>query len=229
MMLFVTMASYGFTFETGTGYHTQYVFRGQRLIDSPALTPFVTIGGEHVELKVTNVYNMDNKDFYKSEYQLTFKTEIEKVNLDVGFLRHDIASSGIDTNEFFVKAAWNAKWKPFIAVYFDVKKGSGKFIQGGLERQFKAGKNVVAFGGRLSYLIDNGYMGLNTVGQEFTGAYNGELYLSSKFNISKHFIVEPMLGYTFPLSSESKGAIQRLSVNGEENTLYGGITLSTAF
>jgi hypothetical protein len=191
--------------------------------------PSVCLNGEHIELRATNIYDMDKKDYYKNEFQVTFKTEIEKVGVDVGFLRHDLANAGIDTNEFFVKAAWNREWRPTFAVYFDVEKGSGQYLQAGLERQFKADKNTVAFGGRFSYILDNGYMGLDAAGKEFSGAYNGELYLTSKFNIGKHIVAEPMIGYTFPLSNEAEGAIKRLSVKNKENTLYGGITLTTSW
>jgi hypothetical protein len=38
-----------------------------------------------------------------------------------------------------------------------------------------------------------------------------------------------MIGYTFPLSNEAEGAIKRLSVKNKENTLYGGITLTTSW
>lgn len=221
--------SYGFTFDVGTGYTTQYVYRGQRLIDSPALSPFVMISNENIEIKATSIYDMDKHDRFKNEFQLTLKTQVDKAKVGVGFLRHDNLNGVIDTNEFFISASWESKFRPFVAVYFDFDKGTGQYVQAGLEKALVKGKNAVNFGGKVSYLINNGFVGLDKNGNEFTGLYNGELYLNSKFNVGKHIVAEPMLSYTFPLSNDAEDAIKRTSVKNERRTLYGGVTLSVSF
>jgi hypothetical protein len=229
ILVLLCSASYGFTFDVGTEYATQYVYRGQRLIDSPTLSPFVAISGENVELKAARIYDMDKHDYFKNEFQLTLKTQIDKAKVGVGLLRHDNLNGNVQTNEFFVNAAWEGAFRPFVAVYFDFDKGTGQYVQAGVEKTLVKGKNAINLGGKVSYLINNSLMGLDNAGKEFTGAYNGELYLSSKFNVGKHIIAEPMIGYTFPLSEDAKDAIERLSIKNKENTLYGGITLTASF
>jgi len=78
-------------------------------------------------------------------------------------------------------------------------------------------------------VIQNSYMGLNDDGNEFTNLFNAEITTSVTLPFSKRWTLEPMIAYSFGLSSDAKQAIRNSGVNGSSDTFYGGATLTFSF
>ena len=220
---------FGLEAEVAGTYMTRYVFRGERLVDNAIVAPTLALKSDNFELSACSIYDNKKDKVFRNIYQLTFKTQIKKVALDTGFVRYD-TRNGIDaTNEFFAKATWKGNWQPSFAMFFDVKEGTGQYAQLGFARQITSGKNNVVLGTTIGYVMSNGYMGFNKNNKEFTGLYDGEIYLKSSFKWGKHLTVEPVIAYTLPLSNDGKEAIRSLSVNKETKNLYGGVTVRASF
>ena len=230
VMFLVSLMSPVFALEAdfSASYMTRYMFRGERLIDNAFASPKAALKSDNFELSALTIYDTKKKENFRNVYELTFKTQVKKVAVDVGFVRYD-PKNGVDTNEFFAKAEWKGNWRPSLAVFFDFEKGSGKYVQAGFARAISSGKNEVLIGTNIGFVMENGYMGLNKQGNEFTGLYDGEIYIKSSFKWGKHITVEPMIAYTMPLSQDGKEAIESLSINKESKNLYGGVTLHTSF
>lgn len=226
----LTVPAFGFDVDFAGTYMTRYMFRGERLIDNAYIAPAVAIKSNNFELSATSIYDNKKKETFRNVYQLTFKTQVNKAAVDVGLVRYDPHNvNGKDTNEFFVKATWKGAWRPSFAVFFDFDEGSGKYFQAGFARNLGTSKNEVLLGANVGYVAQNGYMGLDKNGSEFTGLYDGELYLKSSFKWGKRITVEPMLAYSFPLSNDAKNAIQGISVDKASKNLYGGVTFHITF
>lgn len=230
VMFLVALVSPVFALDAdfSASYMTRYMFRGERLIDNAFVSPKIALKSNHFELSALTIHDTKKKENFRNIYELAFKTQVKKMGVDVGFVRYD-PKNGVDTNEFFAKAEWKGSWRPSLTVFFDFEKGSGKYVQAGFAKAISSGKNEVLLGTKLGYVMENGYMGLNKNGNEFTGLYDGEVYIKSSFKWGKHIIVEPMIAYTIPLSQSGKEAIKSLSINKESQNLYGGLTLHTNF
>lgn len=214
--------------DFSASYMSRYIFRGERLLDNAYIAPKVALKSDNFELSALTIYDSKKEEKFRNIYELTFKTQVNKVGLDVGFLRYD-PKQGKDTNEFFAKATWKGNWQPSLTVFFDFKEGSGKYIQAGFARRIASGKNEVLFGTNVGYVMNNEYMGTKTNGDTFSGLYDAELYLKSSFKLGKHLVLEPVISYSMPLSNDGKEAIKSLSVDKASKNLYGGITLHAAF
>jgi len=229
--LFASLLAPAVALETdfAATYMTHYVFRGERLVDNTIVAPTIALKTNNIELSACSIYDNKKSEVFRNVYQLTFKTQIDKVAVDTGFVRYDPRKGANATNEFFAKASWKGNWQPSFAVFFDVKEGSGQYAQVGFARNISSGKNNVTLGTTLGYVMNNSYMGLNKNNKEFSGFYDGEIYLKSSFKAGKYLTIEPVIAYTLPLSNEGKDAIKSISVNKETCNLYGGITIHASF
>ena len=215
--------------NVGAGYYSAYVFRGEKLIDNACLVPSIALVSDKLELRATSIYDSKKQANYRNVYELKFKMDIRKAMMTAGFIAYDQNNLRADTQEFFVGAEWNGSLHPYVTTYFDMKEGTGSYIRGGIERQFKSGKqDKVALGASVGYVINNKYLGLSN-GKEFAGFYDGEIYAKASFHTFKHLIVEPVLSYSFPMSTDGKVAIESMSLQNKANNLYGGLNLLVSF
>lgn len=230
LFLMAACSVYGFDLRASMDYETMYVFRGQRVIDSPCLNPDVALVGNNFELQLKSFYNMDKNESFKGEYSIMFKTDAKKFDMRVGFLHHDMWKNvDRDSTEFVVSAAWEGRFRPFMNVYFDMKKGSGKYIQAGIEHQLLEGKDKLALGLNFGYMINNGLMMAPNADGNFSGFYNGEIRLHSVIDMGKDLKAYPFVAYSFPLSQAGKFAIKQLSMDNESNSFYGGVKMEFLF
>jgi hypothetical protein len=229
LLVVMLTPAFGIEVDVAGNYSTRYMFRGERLVDNAVVSPMLTLKMESLELSAASIYDVKKDEVFRHVYQLTFKTQINKIGLDTGFVRYDPRKGADATTEFFAKASWKGNWQPSLTVFFDVKEGTGQYVQAGFARNITSGDNKVVFGTKLGYVVNNKYMGLNDNGKEFSGLYDAELYLTTSFKIGKHFTVEPMIAYSMPLSQDGKEAIRNMSVNKESKNLYGGVTIHASF
>lgn len=229
MFLVLTVSSvFALEADFSATYMSRYVFRGERLLDNAYVAPKFMLKTDNIEVSAMTIYDAKKEESYRNVYELVFKTQVNKIKLDVGFVQYD-PRKGESTNEFFAKTMWAGSWQPSLTVFFDVKEGSGKYIQAGFAKNIFKGTNNVVFGTNIGYVINNEYMGVKNNGDTFSGLYDAELYLKSSIKMNKHLTLEPVIAYSMPLSNDGKEAIRSLSVDKASKNLYGGVTLHASF
>lgn len=228
MLMLANSASAELDFSLG--YNSAYVFRGEKLLDNASLQPSIALTTDKVELRATSIYDTKTEARYRNIYQLTFKADVKKAKMSAGFIAYDQNKLRADTQEFFVGAEWDGALKPYMTAYFDMKEGKGSYVRAGIERQFKnMAKEKVVLGASVGYVVDNKYLGLNRHGKDFSGFYDGELYIKARSQLFKHVVAEPFIAYSFPLSRDGKDAIRALSTRNDSCHLYGGVNLLLSF
>jgi hypothetical protein len=210
-------------------FMSTYVWRGQKLSDSWVIQPSVgiTYGGFGANLWAN--YDTDLNEHNETDLTLNYTFSVDKFSFDAGYIYYALDGAD-DTQELFFSAAYDVLFNPTLVLYYDYDEGQGAFIIASIDHSFDLGKNIpLDVGASASYNINNTVMGADEEGNDFSNFYNGELYASVTFPVTKAFSITPKTAYSFPLSTDAKEAISNISYDGDKDIFYGGINLTLSF
>jgi hypothetical protein len=217
---------------------SNYVWRGLKLSRSWVVQPSIgiTYGGFDANLWSNfdsdwKVEDTDNGQGKVTETDLTvsYSFSKDKFNFSAGYIYYAFQGAH-DTQELFFSAVYDVLLNPALVLYYDYDEGQGAFIIASIDHSFDLGKNIpLDVGASASYNINNKLMGVDEEGNDFSNFYNGELYASVTFPVTKAFSITPKAAYSFPLSNDAKEAISSISYDGDKDIFYGGINLTLSF
>jgi len=217
---------------------SNYVWRGQKLSRSWVVQPSIgiTYGGFGANLWSNfdsdwKVEDTDNGQGKVTETDLTVSYSLSKnkFSFSGGYIYYALEGAH-DTQELFISVSYDVLLNPALVLYYDYDEGQGAFIIASIDHSFNLGKNIpLDVGASASYNINNKVMGLDEEGNDFSNFYNGELYASVTFPVTKAFAIMPKVAYSFPLSNDAKEAMSSISYDGDKDIFYSGINLTLSF
>lgn len=214
-----------------TSIMSNYVWRGLTLSDDAVIQPSMDFGYGPFSANFWANFDTDTEETNEVDFTLNYSipVPVENVGLDVGYIYY--ALDGVDdTQEFYLSAAYDFVVSPSLTAYWDIDEGTGWYIVAGLGYSHDiAEKASFSVGGSVSYLVDNGVVGVDKSGTEYTDFHNADLSASVAIQVTEDLSIEPMVAYSFPLSDDSEDGISQFSVDGEEEVFYGGVTASLSF
>ena len=217
---------------------SNYVWRGLKLSRSLVVQPSVGITYSGFDANLWSNFDSDwkgeNTDkgqgkVTETDLTLSYSFSKNKFNFSGGYIYYALEGAH-DTQELFFSAAYDVLLNPTLVLYYDYDEGQGAFIIASIDHSFDLGKNIpLDVGASASYNINNKVMGVDEEGNDFSNFYNGELYASVTFPVTKAFSIAPKIAYSFPLSNDAKEAISSISYDGDTDIFYGGINLTLSF
>jgi hypothetical protein len=217
---------------------SNYVWRGQKLSRSWVVQPSVGITYSGFDANLWSNYDSDWKvedtdkgkgKVTETDLTLSYSFSKDKFNFSAGYIYYALEGAH-DTQELFFSAGYDVLLNPALVLYYDYDEGQGAFITASIDHSFDLGKNLpLDVGASASYNINNKVMGVDEEGNDFSNFYNGELYASVTFPVTKAFLITPKASYSFPLSNDAKEAISSISYDGDKDIFYGGINLTLSF
>lgn len=215
-------------FEASGAFLSHYMWRGLRLSEGGVFQPSVTVGSRGFSANVWANYQFDPNRWSEVDFTGSYAGEIGNFNYEAGFV-HYAVSEDVDSDEVFGSFGHSDFLNPSLKLFVDVNAGDGAYLQAGVEPSIPLAKemtlNLKAFAG---YVLQNSYMGVNDAGREFSNFYNADFQASVTIPLGKKLALEPMLGYSRSLSRNAKEAIRADSVIPENDTFYGGATITFA-
>ncbi len=219
---------------------SNYVWRGQKLSNSWVIQPSVGINYGAFGVNIWSNYDSDRFEvtsgsesghgkITETDITLTYTHSINKLTLTGGYIYYALEGAN-DTQELFISASYDMLLNPSLTVYYDYDEGNGAFIVVAVGHTFPVYKDIgLKLGATAGYNIRNKVMGFDDDGKRFTNFYNAELSASVTIPVHKNISLTPKIAYSFPLSSDAKEAIRRVSDDGKKNILYGGVNLTLNF
>lgn len=212
-----------------------YMWRGVRLSESMVLQPSVDFVrgsfGANIWTNIdmdpdTAVWPDDNAVLTETDITLSYSLPIEAVSVDVGYIYYSILGS--DTQEVYISVGSDiGPIAPYVTVYYDYDLGTGSYIQLGADYAFDISDTALfSAGGYVSYLSDNGAVGVDADGEEYSAMHNAEVYASVSYAIGD-ISIDPIIAYSMPLSDDAEAAMT--DADGDDAHFYGGITASLSF
>ncbi len=241
---------------TGTASMTflnQYMFRGYQLgkgslIMQPSLSAsykgftasfWGNIDGHE---KATQNFTPDSpghSSFNETDLTLSYTYVLDKFSFTGGYIYYGLRYAN-ETQEFFGSISHDSFLKPTLSIYRDFSAYPGWYLNLSVGHSFKIYQEVTLdLGASAGYEIGTGNF-WDTY-QQSTGAYTGSKY--SAFHdgmvkagltipVSKKVVIQPMLAYWFPLSSDAEKRTNGNSYNPNGYLKYlwqGGVTVAYNF
>jgi hypothetical protein len=132
------------------------------------------------------------------------------------------------TQEIYVSGSYDTLLNSALTIYYDFEEGSGAFVIASITHSLEFSEGIAFnFNASASYNIENLVMGTDADGNEFSDFYNGEISASISIPVTDEISVEPVIGYSFPLSDDAEDAIEAFS--DDSDSVYGGINITLSF
>lgn len=215
--------------DLSLGYYSNYVWRGQTLSADWVVQPEVKLSYDGFGVGAWSNYDSDTEEINEARYTLNYARSHEKMDYEAGYIYYRIDEHD-DTQEFYLAVAHDSLLKPHAAFYWDTQAGSGGFLQVGAGYSHLLDRGIsIDLAADISMVFENGNLGRDENGEEFTGFYNCDLSIGASIPIAKMWSVEALAAYTFALSDDAEWAIEQASVDGESELAWWGLSLKMAF
>jgi len=173
----------------------------------------------------------------------SYAREFGPVSVEGGYIYYDL--EGVDdSQELFLSLGLDTLLSPALTVYREVYKSEHWYFLLGISHSFEISKAVsLELSASASYLesLDaDAYPDIDSSGaatdDEFSHFHDGVISASLPVSVAKYITITPSLGYTFALSSDASDEMEWRSrsfrgktTGGDDNFVYGGVTVSVAF
>jgi hypothetical protein len=238
---------------------SKYVWRGfEYSKDSIVLQPSMTVAYKGFSANVwgnedTDVYlhegasgmesgTSGTNNWTETDFTLAYDWSMGPVGLTAGYIYYGLI--GLDSQEVFAKAALHTLLTPTLTVYRDYDHYAGWYVTFGVSHTVpiteKIGLSLGAQAGYLAADDNNSYPEFdgvnNPTGDAYSGFHDGLLTASVAIPINQYISVTPVVNYSFPLTGDAADLIESNSqkvlngnASGDNNFIYGGVTVSMAF
>ena len=240
------------TATLAVGALSKYVWRGFELSkDSIVIQPSMTVAYKGFS---ANAWSNVDTDFYvqgtansntnywnETDLTLAYDWTMGPVGMTAGYIYYGL--DGLpDSQEVFVRAAWKTLLTPTLSVYRDYDNLAGWYVTLGVSHSIPITEKIgLTLGGQIGYLdaedassyaeVDSSTWTYTT--NSYSGFHDAVLSASVAIPVNQYISVTPMLSYSFPLTSDAGDLIEIKSLDGggsgNNDFIYGGITLSMAF
>ncbi len=231
--LFFSVVPYATGAETegyaSVDYFSNYMWRGQKLSEESVLQPSIGIYYNGFGANLWANYDFDTEEHNETDLTLSYGTTNDKFSTEIGYVYYGLDGYE-DTQETYISFSYDVVLNPSMTFYYDFDQGDGGFLEMSIGHSIPLTKDVfLNLGAMATVNFDNEVMGLDEDGDPITDFYNGQISASIPIALHEHFTIEPVIAYSFPLSSDAEDAIEAASFDGDSEVLYGGINLSLSF
>ncbi|MBW1678379.1 MAG: hypothetical protein JRJ79_17750 [Deltaproteobacteria bacterium] len=232
---------------------SDYIWRGQELSrDSAVIQPSMTISYQDFSANLwsnldtdpyTSTHGENNSSACnETDFTLSYAREFGPVSVEGGYIYYGL--EGVDdSQEVFLSLGLDTLLSPALTVYRDVHKYQHWYFLLGISHSFEISKAVsLELSASASYLesLDaDAYPEIDSSGaatnDEFSHFHDGVISASLPVSVAKYITITPSLAYTFALSSDASDEMEwrsagfRGKTSGDDNFVYGGVTVSVAF
>jgi hypothetical protein len=172
---------------------------------------------------------------------LSYGKEFGMLSVEGGYIYY--ALDGVDdTQEIFLTMGLDTILSPSLTAYKDFDNARHWYFLLGISHAFEITEKVsLELSGSISYLLSDdkdAYPEIDnyeSTGDEFENFHDGVISASLPIAVTKYITISPSLSYTFPLSSDASDEMEwrsagfRAKTSGDDNFIYGGVTVSMAF
>ncbi|MGH7495525.1 MAG: hypothetical protein ACREOO_24460 [bacterium] len=210
-------------------FMSNYVWRGQKLSPESVIHPTVGISFAGFTANLWTCNDLELNETTETDLTLSYMLALSPVTIDFGYINY--AFDGFkDTQEFYAGAALGVLLRPAVKFYYDFDEGKGGYLAVSVAHSVKLSERVSLDLSALgSANFDNGILGRDVAGEEFTGLYTSQLTAALTIPILKYVAVIPSVTYSFPLGNDAEAAIKAISYDGDSSIVFGGAALSFTF
>lgn len=253
LALFVTLISGGInawaeeekpTASADVGVFSKYVWRGYELSDdSIVIQPSVTVGYKDFGLNLwgnldTDVDdNRDEHQFNETDMTLSYDRSVGPVSLGAGYIYYGLDGAD-DSEELYLSVCYDTLLSPTLTVYREIAHLPSWYVSFAISHSFDLPEEITLdLAGSVGYYYfddaDDGCeydSSLNSTTEKYQDFHDGLVSVGLTIPFKKYFTLNPMIAYSFPLSSKADDHIAGTSsFSNDSDYIFGGATLSISF
>jgi hypothetical protein len=234
------------TASAAMGVFSKYIWRGYELShDSLVVQPSVTVGYKGFSVNLWGNLDTDWDDgdpatsdktrWTETDLTLEYGREFGPFRLALGYIYYALDAID-DSQEVYLSASWNVLLTPTLTIYREVSHLPGWYFKFGLGHSFELGKGIsLDLAGSVGYYYsdDEAFVAvddsLNPTKEKYRALHDGNLSVGLKIPLAQHLVLNPLVAYSFPLSSKADDLLTSASFSGDSDFFYGGINLTLSF
>lgn len=234
-MVSPVLAGDDLTVGVAADFFSQYVWRGQNVVDDGVIQPDVSVGYKGFTGSIwanadTTGDVVDDWEFNEIDYAVDYSNAVpgqEALEFSVGLIYYDFPNTAFDaTSEFYAGLSADVPFSPAVRWYYDFDEASGSYIQfsiGHTIEKIKEWREDCYCGVQAGASVGYGTAGYN---EFYFGADDGalnDLTLSAglPFCIGSLTIL-PSIAYSTMLDDDVRGP-------DNSDNLWGGVGVSYSF
>jgi len=194
---------------------TEYVWRGQVLVDDAVFQPAANVTVENFTAALWGNYALNDGEWTELDYILDYSAglgalsrSLAKMTLSLGYIYYDFPNltAGDDSQEIYATIGMDAFLSPYASVYWDFDQGDGTYYEVGVSHSVPVDEASLNVGGSFGY---------NDGQWDFDSSLTALLLKASlAVPIGSKVVFEPGVFYSLALDSQY------------EDEFYGGLSFS---
>ncbi len=229
---------------------SQYIWRGQELSrDSMVIQPSMTISYQGFSANLWS--NLDTDPYTatgdnpanctETDFTLSYAKDFDMLSVEGGYIYYGLDACD-DTQEVFLSLGLDTLLSPALTVYKDFDTYEHWYFLLGISHSFEITEAIsLELSGSVSYLLSNDDVDYPEIdsyvptGDKFENFHDGVISASLPIAVAEYITVTPLLSYTFALSDDASDEMEwrsagfRGKTSGDDNFVYGGVSVSLAF
>jgi hypothetical protein len=208
------------------GAYSQYVWRGFAFSDSSVvIQPSMTVAYKGFGVNLwgnldTDEVGLDTMNWNETDMTISYDGAAGKIGYGVGWIYYNVDGAA-DTQELYASVSVDTLLAPTLTFYNDIDSVPGYYLTLGISHSVAVAEGMALdLGAQIGFLDDDA---------NYSELHDGLISASMSFAINDYVSVTPELYYSFALSSDAETAIAAVSVDGDDNHVFGGVSSSFAF
>ncbi|HBI15218.1 MAG TPA: hypothetical protein DDY20_06835 [Desulfobulbaceae bacterium] len=220
---------------------SKYVWRGYELSnDSMVIQPSITASylGFSVNLwgnldtdQDADLFGEEGANWNETDLTLSYGGSAGMVSYSAGYIYYGLEGLD-DSQEIYGSIGLDTILAPTLTVYRDVDAYPGWYATLGVSHSFQLSENIsLDLAGQVGYLSADDADTLaepDDPGSAYSDFHDGRLSATLTIPITEEISIAPNVTYSFALSDGASDIIKGGSAGGDDNFLFGGITLNVA-
>ncbi|GAB4339409.1 MAG: hypothetical protein Kow0089_12260 [Desulfobulbaceae bacterium] len=235
-------AADGPTGDASVSFLSKYVWRGYELSkDSIVIQPSVTASYMGFGLNLwgnldtdqdTALFDEDGANWNETDLTLSYDGSAGMIGYSVGYIYYGLDGAA-DTQELYAGVGLDTILAPTLTIYRDFAEFPGWYATLEVSHSIQLTEAIALdLGAHVSYLMVDEATTMadpDDPSDEYADFHDGLLSASVTIPLTEHLSITPELYYSFALGSDASDVIKAASADGDDNFLYGGVTLGMAF
>ena len=229
---------------------SQYIWRGQEFSrDSIVIQPSMTVS--YMGFSANLWSNLDTDPYAatgdyastcnETDFTLSYAKDFDMLSVEGGYIYYGLEGFD-DSQEIFLSLGLDTLLSPALTIYREFANYEHWYFLLGISHSFEITEAVsLELSGSVSYLrsLDaDTYPEIDSyvpTGDKFENFHDGVISASLPIAVAEYITVTPSLSYIFALSDDASDEMEARSAwfrgkpSGDDNFVYGGVTVSMAF
>ncbi|MCK5195132.1 MAG: hypothetical protein KAQ71_15075, partial [Desulfobulbaceae bacterium] len=228
------------TADLTVGVYSDYVWRGWIFSDdSIVIQPSMTVGYKGFAMNVWGNLDTDldedefgggdTNKWNETDITLSYDGSTGMVGYSLGYIYYALDGTE-DSQEVYAGVSLDTILSPTLTIYNEIANYRGYYVTLDVSHSIPLSETLrLDLGAKVSYYDADKSTLTDSDGDAYDALHDGVLSASITFPINEYLSITPELYYSFPLSDDAEDEFEASNPSGDEDIIFGGVSMSFSF